>query len=741
MCAAILSVKLGTHVEHFKTGRDGGVDCRYFSINREVIIQCKHWQRSDFGILKSHIRDKEYPKIQKLNPQKYILMTSQDLTRQNKQELKTLLSPFVKSDSDIWGIQDLTDLLDLNEYSNVLRTHYKLWITSMAVMTALLNNDVMGRSHSELENFIATTRRYVETPDRKRAFDKLEAKHSIIITGAPGIGKTTLAEQLCIYYASQAFEIIVISNEIAEAERVYAPEKKQLFYFDDFLGSNYLNAINNKDDSSIVSFMQRIEKDHSKRFILTSRTNILNQGKRLSQCFTTAKIEKNEFEITISNLDLWTKAKILYSHIWHSQLEADFVESLYKNHHYMDIIKHRNYNPRLISYITDNERFGVKSEQDYWAEVERLLENPKDVWNNVFDTQIDDVQRFLVLLVFWNGGTCGEFLLRQAFQTIIPEIQNHLPANLSTRFESNAKTAVGAVLSRTIDLEGNAKYALFDPSIGDYLLNNYLSTLQFTLAPLKALRTLESVNHFLALYQETTMPQSIWDHVFNWYIQSLTTTALPDECKLKIVKFAIQKKLDKSYPKIRNFFRNIDFREFSAKNLNDFNICLRWLGAEDPNYCRKKLYSNEPFICDLCFSSGDIDDLFELFSLLKQILNDEFTRIPNAFYSAIEIAYSDKVYEMAWDYFDASDLKEYNEPREAEQYVKSRLQELISDELFDHDIDEDRIDIAECMAYFNANDFIRDLVEDASIDDIPDYKDIPKGANIDDDIHALFARQ
>jgi len=45
----LLSKEFNTHIERFKSGRDGGIDGRFFEGSVEngvVIIQCKHWLKS-----------------------------------------------------------------------------------------------------------------------------------------------------------------------------------------------------------------------------------------------------------------------------------------------------------------------------------------------------------------------------------------------------------------------------------------------------------------------------------------------------------------------------------------------------------------------------------------------------------------------------------------------------------------------------------------------------------------------
>jgi len=81
------------------------------------------------------------------------------------------------------------------------------------------------------------------------------------------------------------------------------------------------DAISNKRDSHIVKFINRIKSDSSKKFILTSRTNILTKAISLSHQFQNNNITEDEFLLTINNLTELDKAKILYNHIYHSNLD------------------------------------------------------------------------------------------------------------------------------------------------------------------------------------------------------------------------------------------------------------------------------------------------------------------------------------------------------------------------------------------------------------------------------------
>ncbi|RAY17801.1 hypothetical protein, partial [Enterobacter kobei] len=90
------------------------------------------------------------------------------------------------------------------------------------------------------------------------------------------------------------------------------------------LGATHLEIFSGNSDSKIVNFIKRIINDKNKRMILTSRTNILNRAKSLSELFNTEKVDKKEFEINVSNLTEIEKADMLYNHIWHSLLTPEY---------------------------------------------------------------------------------------------------------------------------------------------------------------------------------------------------------------------------------------------------------------------------------------------------------------------------------------------------------------------------------------------------------------------------------
>ena len=115
LCADLLSTVFKKRIERFKPGKDRGVDGRFFSDEgKEIILQFKHYLKTGYLGLISKLKREETKKVKILNPEKYIFVTSLPLSRDNKKEIKNIFHPYIYREDDIYGQEDLNDLLSIN---------------------------------------------------------------------------------------------------------------------------------------------------------------------------------------------------------------------------------------------------------------------------------------------------------------------------------------------------------------------------------------------------------------------------------------------------------------------------------------------------------------------------------------------------------------------------------------------------------------------------------------------------
>ncbi len=343
----------GLKLRAFAPGRDRGIDLRGWETKkppRSVIVQCKHMANSSFASIRTRV-ESEKAKLDQLKkkPDRYILAVSKPLTAGNIDDLFELLKPYCKTTDDILDLAAIEKSLDDNE--SVVRKHYKLWITSTAILDRILHAGIYNRSESYREEIIYKSRTFVQPNAFEKAREILKANHNCIISGPPGVGKTTLAEMLCLEYLAQDFDLIVVSEDVREADDIYLPSRKQVFIYDDFLGrTDIREKLGKNEDNRLVQFIKKIHRSTNHRFILTTREYILRAAQRRYERLDTRELDPLKCVIEMTDYTSLQKGLILYQHLAFSDhIAKEEIVDLVKRKAYRRIIDHPNYTPRHIT--------------------------------------------------------------------------------------------------------------------------------------------------------------------------------------------------------------------------------------------------------------------------------------------------------------------------------------------------------------------------------------------------------
>lgn len=266
----ILQAEWGFNLESFKTGKDGGIDFRYAQSNSSIVVQCKHYIRTGLaGLLRD--LEKEAIKVRNIKPLRYVLVTSVPLSPANKNDIVKIIGADVLNSGDILGQDDLNNRL--TQYPAIEENHYKLWLASRAVFDRVLNNSIVTQSEFKVRAIYKDMPRYVQSNAFPRALKILNSDRIVIIAGAPGVGKTTLANLLLYEHLEKGYQAVVIQRDIQEGQTLFQEGKPQVFYYDDFMGTTFLGdrgaGFNHNEDRTLIDFIAMVRASPNARLILT----------------------------------------------------------------------------------------------------------------------------------------------------------------------------------------------------------------------------------------------------------------------------------------------------------------------------------------------------------------------------------------------------------------------------------------------------------------------------------------
>jgi hypothetical protein len=395
----LLQQELTVTLETFAVGRDGGTDLRYSrDRKRTLIVQCKHFVNSGFRKLVAHLK-KEASKVLRLQPFRYIVATSVSLTPGNKLDIARQFLPFRVAEADIFGADDLNNLL--GKFPEIERQIFKLWLTSTAVLEKLLHNDIYVRTQGLVETLGRRAKIYVQNASFRHAWSMLQKNNVCIITGIPGVGKTMLADMLLVAFVDHGYEPILMSSDVGEGDKVFKTDSKQIFYYDDFLGQASLadKQLNKNEDARLLAFIKRILTTANKRFILTTREYILADARLRYERISNMQSLVDTCILAMSDYTEFDRAKILYNHLYFSSLSSATKRAVIHDAKYIQIIRHPNYNPRLIEKVIELSQREESHPARFLSFMMSTLAEPSSLWRHAYEHLGDSAKLVLLALV------------------------------------------------------------------------------------------------------------------------------------------------------------------------------------------------------------------------------------------------------------------------------------------------------------------------------------------------------
>ncbi|CDF12029.1 restriction endonuclease [Mycoplasma sp. CAG:776] len=737
LCKDIMERKLSVTLNRFAKGRDKGIDLSDGEIFINHMIQVKHYINSKYSDLKSTLKS-EIEKVKKHNPKSYYIFTSLSLTRNNKLEILKMFDGYINSISDIIDKNEIDDFLGKKENTDIVEKNYKLWLCASNILSTIQNQNIFIDCNEIIFDIEKYVKLFVTTNSYYDCKRKLEEKNIIIITGEPGVGKSTISKMLLLFYAGNDYIVrYVTDNNIKDIKKTISidPTKKEIILLDDFLGQHYLK-LNDNQPNELKTLISFIAKNPTKKLILNSRITILNEAKHSSLIFSSLmeQYEEENYLIDLSKMTYLEKAEILYNHLYFNDLPSDYFENIKYNKNYIKIVKHNNYNPRIIEYVTKKSNYETTNANNYYNYIKSKLDNPESVWEDEFRNRLDEIDRiFMNTLYSLTDIKIENSILESAFNK---RIKNHNRDTTLNSYENTLKRLSNSLV-RIIYDKNNRYIAVINPSINDYLketINNnkvekniIVENSQYIEQIIKMTTDLEKENQI----KEMILNNSIFDlssteyTIYFYYIKLITiynifSKDIATNVKEAFINFCqhyyfgfnsividfLEKGFIDYYDLMSEFNENI---KFIIKNMatDEINLVYKWHNQKIDDDLNEELIGiyKEGYINAIIDYTRD-----KINEDLQQIVSDEIRMIDLTDKSTPEV---DEMSESDWkDYY----IDKYYPS------IKNKILDTLYDvieektkdlpiEINDEEIDEDSI-----FYYFDIDEAIIYDIEQSYID-------------------------
>lgn len=385
----VLGAHLGLFVESFPQGKDGGIDLRWQLPDRRIGVgQCKRDRERDFAGLWRSLHA-EVPKLALIAPHEYRVITSVDLTIGQKAKITDLFAPWMPGTDHVLGARDIASLLSL--HPEVERRHLKLQLTTGTQLFANLNAEVVNRTRMLRRRIEATRRTYVPTGALLEAERVLEQHRVCVLSGVPGIGKTSLGHMLVGALVEDGFEPVDVSEDIGEAATMLRDGVRQVFFYDDFLGElAFREQPAKNEDRRIAEFVALVHDTPATRLVLTTREYVLRDALADSERLHRAFAAGREFVVRIEQPTLHESGLILDRHLRrHNDAHSPGTPEL--EGRLTELAGHPNFNPRVIAEVCANYASSDTGPQ-FADRLSQALDRPDMLWQASFD-KLTDVER------------------------------------------------------------------------------------------------------------------------------------------------------------------------------------------------------------------------------------------------------------------------------------------------------------------------------------------------------------
>lgn len=478
----IVAKRFKKHIIDFGEGPDGGIDGMDKTKHPTIIVQSKRYQPSTAPSTFVKTVKNEIKKLEKTVKEKnygtnfsYIIVTSVRLNPESRQTIRELKSAWIKDEDHIIDANELAAMSSDLEYEAIFK-EYNLINGKLIDAVGQINLDQIELESRDFMSYFNSDY-IVETSVMREAYECLRENRIVFLVGHPGVGKSVSSQYLGLLATKWKYmpakvirRSIKDTSEIIEKfQTAFADEEKSLVViFDDFLGRNTLDA-REEDFKNIRRIASVVRQVDNLFVIFNSRIEILKQG--TSDHIEFGKLienyRDNKITVNLSKLSDIDRARILrnnFEEVSHKIIGTEKYNlvinynKIIENKYYRTIVKHKNYNPRLIEFIV---REAQHFKKNFISDIEKMLNNPKKIYDEIYRKLSINEQYFLYSFASFREYPIALEKVKKLFEKIVPN-----PGTISDIYDTLMDSWI-----RIIHVDDEQKIDFLNPSLFDYLIS------------------------------------------------------------------------------------------------------------------------------------------------------------------------------------------------------------------------------------------------------------------------------
>ena len=472
LCRDIMERKLGCPLRCFAPGRDGGVDITETKLSGKHMVQVKHYIDSPYRTLLSSLK-KELPKVKQKQPEHYYVCCAKQLTAQNISEIYQLFSDYMDDAEAVVDLMQIDNFLHKKENADILERHYKLWLESTSVLAQLGNQAIAIDCDAFFYQIEKDQKLFVKTKYYEEGRQILENEHMLMLLGDPGVGKTMLTKMLALAFVAEGYRIRYTTNgELSDLKRALSADRKrkELIVLDDCLGQHYFKMQETKENE-LLALVKYIMHNPNKLLIMNSRVTIFHEARERSCDFRYFMDDENIKirKLEMNGLDEEEKGWIFYNHLYFSGIPEEYYQNISKDRRYRAIVRHPNYTPRLVEFVTKKKNYKQVASDCYATFIMDCLRNPTELWKDEFTRKLGAEDRALLLTLYSLTDTSVEEpVLVRAFLKRLSGLEG---MDTTRNLYEEALRRLTDSMVQLMEQNGRKRIGVCNPSINDFLKN------------------------------------------------------------------------------------------------------------------------------------------------------------------------------------------------------------------------------------------------------------------------------